>query len=124
MLEKAKARGYSETVMHDLEKYPYPEGIGRNHFHAIVCVGVMDFIKHPFEFLDFNRKFLIGSGGIVGITLPEHHQWSDLSSFTDHDMSRLFERLGWKILKKQRFLGYIDSVSGRQQYYYGFLLEL
>jgi hypothetical protein len=122
MLKQAEKRGYNELLAHDLEVYPYPDVVSCSLFDAVVCVGVMDFIRDPATFLSYSRTLLRGEQSVLGITLPEQHDHSDLSSFSENDMRSLFQKTGFKVERHERFMGYKDSKSGMIQYYHGWIL--
>lgn len=60
MLEIAREKSFHQLICHDLESYPYPEYLHsmENGFHVMMCVGVMDFIRNPRDFLIYIRRFL------------------------------------------------------------------
>lgn len=143
MLEKARKRAYDELLVHNLESYPFDEQtIPPASFSVIVCVGVMDFIVGPRAFLKYIRGLLKPSvvppldpsgaettsepqpQAVLGITLPERHSYSDLSSFTRMEMEQLLRSSGYWIERHERFIGYRDSQTGRVQYYHGWLCTL
>ena len=125
MLNRASQRGYHQVIVHDLEERPYPSQLKMSSFNVVLCVGVMDFIKEPVNFLNYCKQFLT-SGGLVGLTLPERHQHSDLSSFSEDEMRQLLiDQAGFsRIIRHDRFMGYRDSVTGNIQYYHGWLCEV
>jgi hypothetical protein len=155
MLEKAQERGFDQLVLHDLERYPYPEQDSFLHLHsfdAIVCVGVMDFIQNPRQFLLHTRQYMkmnrdrhsqyhqpyyaspvaveskarssSDHRSVFGLTLPERHPHSDLSSFSRSEMEQLLRECGFWVERHERFMGYTDSQSGNIQYYHGWLCVL
>jgi SAM-dependent methyltransferase len=135
MLEKARKRDYERLIVHNLESYPYDEqSIPPATFDAVVCVGVMDFIVGPRAFLKYIRGLLKPNGAsadgeplprsVLGLTLPERHSYSDLSSFTRMEMEQLLRGSGYLIERHERFIGYQDSQTGREQYYHGWLCTL
>ena len=150
MLDRAKERTlFKQLLVHDLESFPYPADITPGSFDVVVCVGVMDFIQRPREFVTYINQFMrphqsllfeAGSDdkrqqntktftstlpmSVLGITLPERHTHSDLSSFSRSEMERLLRDAGFYIERHERFTGYQDSKSGLVQYYHGWLCVL
>lgn len=143
MLEKARKRSYEHLHVLDLEQYPYNnQQFPESNYDALVCVGVMDFIKDPLQFLTYIRRFMKphlkpqdSSGGgssanealpqsVIGLTLPERHPHSDLSSFSRSEMEELLRRCGFFVERHERILGYRDSKTNQVQYYHGWLCTL
>lgn len=159
MLDKAAERKFDTLVKHDLEAYPYPTTLKPATFDAVVCVGVMDFIRDPRAFMVHARSFMkpartavvgavngknAGAGAsattaaatsaasfdmslpasVLGITIPERHPHSDLSSFSRAEMETLFRETGFLVERHERFMGYFDSNSGLVQYYHGWLCTM
>lgn len=120
MLEKAKLRPFVNLIQHNLEDFPYPL---QHKFNVVVCIGVMDFIERPREFLTYIKQSLLNPGGLLGISIPERHAFSDLSSFSRTEMDRLILEGGFSIERHERVNGYTDSQSGNRQFYHVFLLS-
>lgn len=137
MLDKARSRGFKHLITHNLETRPYPHSqdiLAKSSFHCVVCVGVMDFIREPRAFLIHARSMMIQNyqsedghtliNSCIGLTLPEKHQHSDLSSFDRKQMEKLLKACGFSVERHERFMGYQDSQSGLVQFYHGWLCTL
>ena len=61
---------------------------------------------------------------VLGVTMPEWHSHSDLSSFSRLEMEDLLRDCGFLVERHERFMGYHDSKSGLIQYYHGWLCVL
>ncbi|KAJ3286990.1 hypothetical protein HK104_008796 [Borealophlyctis nickersoniae] len=113
MLEKAKLLPFKELICQDVER-PLP--FNRTTFDAIVCVGVMDFIRNPTVVLNDVSLILKESGeGCFGVTFPD-------PQFSRSEVEALFRQTGFLIERHERFFGYKDSQSGESVYYHGYLL--
>ncbi|KAJ3014402.1 hypothetical protein HKX48_005180 [Thoreauomyces humboldtii] len=89
-------------------------------FDAVICVGVMDFIKHPQKLFAAVAKSLRKSGGCFGVTLPES---GELNTFSEEELLKLADANGFKLVKHDRFFGYEDSESKVVVRYHGILLR-
>lgn len=115
MLEKARSYPFVNLIEQNVEAFPLP-----SPFDAVVCVGVMDFIKsaHSF-FLEIGRIVQASPFGVFGVTLPEG---GDMNSFSDAQRKELISITGWRVIRYQRLMGYKDSGSGAEVIYHSYLL--
>ncbi|KAI8823703.1 S-adenosyl-L-methionine-dependent methyltransferase [Fimicolochytrium jonesii] len=118
MLEKAKQFPFQELRCQDIEApLPYDEP-----FDAVVCVGVMDFIRSPQALLEKVAKSMRPNEGCCfGLTIPES---GDLNKFNNDELTKLVHDSGFKILKHNRIFGYKDSETDDCVQYHGLLLML
>ncbi|TPX58353.1 hypothetical protein PhCBS80983_g03204 [Powellomyces hirtus] len=116
MLEKAKRYPFYDLRCQDIEAtLPYDRP-----FDAVICVGVIDFIKSPRKLFDSVAKCLKGnSSGCFGLTLPES---GGLNKFSDEELAKLVAAGGFKMLKHDRIFGYEDSETKDVVRYHGLLL--
>ncbi|KAG5463462.1 MAG: hypothetical protein BJ554DRAFT_7316 [Olpidium bornovanus] len=142
MLEKARLFPFHALHCLNIEQ---PLGIPPNSFDAVVCVGVMDFVALPKAFLEQVARILRPEG-VFGVTLPERRRRAEaaggsaqdrqengatglsendeLSSFDWTEADDLVASAGFHIHRRERFLGYVDSETGAETHYYGYLLRL
>lgn len=117
MLERARRFPFTSLLCQDIETFPLPGG----PYDAVVCVGVMDFIKSPdLLFAEIHRLLEDSPKGYFGVTLPDS---GDLNNFSPAQVEELATKAGFKVLKQDRFLGYTDSSTGEVVHYLGFLLK-
>ncbi|KAI8810729.1 S-adenosyl-L-methionine-dependent methyltransferase [Cladochytrium replicatum] len=116
MLERARKHPFKQVRCQDVEaplEFDEP-------FNAIVCIGVMDFIKNPSALLsEISKRLYPGPASCFGVTLPES---GDLNAFTLPQMMTLVEDAGFQVARHEQLFGYKDSQTGEIAYYHGFLL--
>jgi hypothetical protein len=113
MLEKAKNHPFKELLCRNVE-----EPLGFDHlFHAAICVGVFDFIRHKAGLIKEVCRNLI-PGSPFGLTLPED---GPAITFVNSYVN-IFAKCGFMVARHERFFGYSDSKTAEDVYYHGFLL--
>ncbi|KAJ3156426.1 hypothetical protein HDU89_004208 [Geranomyces variabilis] len=125
MLEKAKKYPFRSLICQDIES-PLPFlSSTNNHFDAVICVGVIDFISNPAALLTTVRNALTpsshgGGGACFGLTIP---QSGELNAYGSDDAVRaLVEAAGFVVLKHELIFGYEDSETKEVVHYHGLLL--
>lgn len=142
MLEIARSYPFHALHCQDIEQ---PLDFPDNSYDVVVCVGVMDFIVLAKPFLQQVARVL-RPDGIFGVTFPERRQpaeaggdqpkmmdgtvlreetdCEELSAYDSREACNLLTSCGFKVHRKERFLGYVDSENGRPTHYYGYLLGI
>ncbi|KAI9219616.1 S-adenosyl-L-methionine-dependent methyltransferase [Blastocladiella britannica] len=133
MLDRARAAlPFASLTTGNIEALPLP--FDRASFHALVCVGVFDFIRAPGLLLAEMRALSVGQGAILGITMPERadsvssvadpaeKEESPLNAWTRGEMEAMIRNAGWWVERHERVLGYRDSQTGIPTYYHVWLL--
>ncbi|ORZ36768.1 S-adenosyl-L-methionine-dependent methyltransferase [Catenaria anguillulae PL171] len=122
MLDRARALPFASLTCANIEQpLPYPV----HYFHAIVCVGVMDFIHDPVSLLHQLRN-VTADGALLGLTMPEKQSGAggedELNGWTRGQMDELIRRGGWWVERHERVLGYVDSQLGKPVWYHAWLM--
>ncbi len=66
MLKEAKKLSFEKLILHNLDKYPWPD---LGDFDYIIALGTIEFIAEPLKFLKQCHE-LLKPGGILGVTFP------------------------------------------------------
>jgi SAM-dependent methyltransferase len=116
MLDRAARYPFKKLLCMDIEALDISQ-----QFDIIVCVGVLDFISQPREFLTNVAQLLKPDPrSRVGLTFPEG---GDMHSYTSLQIQQLLTSAGFTIEKHEKFFGYTDSASNDSVYYHGYLLS-
>ncbi|KAJ3373703.1 hypothetical protein GGF31_000548 [Allomyces arbusculus] len=133
MLEKATARPFTSLTCANIE-HPLP--YASNAFHAVICVGVMEFIADVGGVIDQLARITTAPhddtapAPVVAVTIPERARGAvvdradgDLNAWTRAEMEAVFKTRGWWVERHVRMHGYADSQTGTVTYYHAFLLQ-
>ncbi|KAJ3359137.1 hypothetical protein GGF32_009584 [Allomyces javanicus] len=133
MLEKATARPFTSLTCANIE-HPLP--YTSHAFHAVICVGVMEFIADVGGVLDQLARITTAPhddtspAPVVAVTMPERARGAvaeradgDLNAWTREEMEAVFSARGWWVERHGRMHGYADSQTGAITYYHAFLLQ-
>ncbi|KNE62321.1 hypothetical protein AMAG_07552 [Allomyces macrogynus ATCC 38327] len=134
MLERAAARPFTSLTCANIE-HLLPYAI--HAFHAVICVGVMEFVADVGGLLDQLSRITTapphGDGApapVVAVTMPERAPGvaseradGDLNAWTRAEMEAMFAARGWWVERHERMHGYADSQTGAVTYYHAFLLQ-
>ena len=111
MLDKAKHLPFDNLLCVDIEE-PLDLGL----FDAIISVGVFDFVQNPQLLVCSLSKHLVKHGCLC-LTIPETCNL-ELAGFSLPEIDHMLRLAGLKIMKSQRILGYKDSETSKEVYYW------
>jgi SAM-dependent methyltransferase len=128
MLQQARKRPFQSLTCGNVEKQlPFPNAT----YHAIICVGVMDFIISPEKLLQ--EILRVSKPGILGISFPDLNlspegvrngkQVNELNAWTRKEIEEMIHRNGWWIERHERMHGYLDSTTQQMTWYHCYLLQ-
>ncbi|KNE72824.1 hypothetical protein AMAG_16928 [Allomyces macrogynus ATCC 38327] len=133
MLDKATARPFTSLMCANIE-HPLP--YATHAFHAVICVGVMEFIADVGGVLDQLARITTAPHNasspapVVALTMPERplggvaeRADGDLNAWARDEMEAVFKTRGWWVERHERMHGYADSQSGEVTDYHAFLLQ-
>lgn len=99
----------SYAICADVEKLPFPG----NHFDAVICVGVLEYLKDDLLVLK-ELKRVVRSGGAIIFTLPNKYKIKNLLDpyyYLVRIWQYVFVNLGLKKKKNEHLKGYSTNES-------------